>query len=361
MLSKTTFVQNFIAVSLEALPFLAFGFFIAGLLKAFVPDKWVIKVLGKESSSLMSPVKGALLGAPIPLCSCSVIPVATGLKQQGANKGALSAFLVSAPETGADSLSVSYALLGPVMMVARLCSALVTAVVTAWTVMAITGKDMPTKTPIKSQKSCCATQKAEPMPGQSGGQKKGQSPHIWYTFIAGQRHAFTTLLDDSFKYMMFALVLTALMKTYIPTDFFASYSYGIWAMILTVLISFPMYICASASTPIAAGLILSGVSPGVALVFMLAGPASNVATVVIARRLMGTVSAVIYVLAISIVSIIAGLLLNTIVDTQGWDIVAQASYGSVIPSQIAVALSVFVVLCTIKPLRPYLGLQAITD
>lgn len=344
-------IENFINVCLEALPFLALGFFIAGILKAFFANDVITKILGKDSSYMWSPIKGAILGAPIPLCSCSVIPVATTLKNQGANKGALTAFLVSAPETGADSLSISYALLGPIMMVARLISALSSAIITAYCVLALTGRDM---SPSHKDKSCCKTTPQAPAPCCS----KNLAKHpLWERFINGQRHAFTMLLDDTLKWMTIALALTAIMKTYIPTDFLAQHSYGVWAMVITVIISFPMYICASASTPIAAGLILTGVSPGVALVFMLAGPASNIATVTIVRRLMGTPTAILYTVCISICSIGAGLALNHLVTIYNWDIVAQASEHHIVHNTLAIVLSLFVIVCAIKPLRPYWGLE----
>lgn len=349
--SQGNLIANLISVSLEALPFLAFGYFIAGLLSVFIANKWVMKILGRESSALMSPIKGALFGTPIPLCSCSVIPVAIGLKKQGANKGSVTAFLVSAPETGADSLILSYVLLGPIMVIARLISALATAMITAWSVIAFTGNDMPADS--KEVKSCCATNKQNLS---SVANSDGNKPSIWQRFLFGQRHAFTTLLDDSFNYMIIALVLTALIKTYIPSDFLSQYSHGVWAMTLTVILSFPMYICASASTPIAAGLLLSGVSPGVALVFMLSGPASNIATVMVVKRLMSNTAALVYVLSISTVSVCAGLLLNDLVTRYQWDIIAQANAGSILPHEIAITLSLLVLICATKPLRPYIGL-----
>lgn len=352
--------DNAVGVFLDALPFLALGFFIAGLFKSFLPQQWVVKTLGGESSWFMSPVKGAVLGAPIPLCSCSVIPVVTELKKQGANKGSLTAFLVSAPETGADSLSLSYALLGPVMAIARLVSALVTAMATAWAVMLATGKKMPIfeeetppETPKKTNSSCCAKSSnnttTAPKPEHPKQSLLGQ-------FIMGQRYAFTKLLDDTMGYMVLALAFTAVMKTFVPITFLGQYSYGLLPMVLTVLVAFPMYVCASMATPISAWLILSGISPGVALVFMLAGPASNIATVAAVHAMMGLKSAVVYVLSVSTLSIGAGLTLNALLDIYNWDLLVQAGQGTILNPTIAIASSIFLVLCAIKPLRKYIGL-----
>lgn len=351
-------VQNFIAVCLDALPFLMLGFFMAGLLKSFVADRWVMRILGNPSSWVLSPIKGAVFGAPIPLCSCSVVPVAMELKKQGANKGALTAFLVSAPETGVDSLSLSYVLLGPIMVVARLISALMTAIITAWTVVLMTGKTMPIhNTAPDTDQGICKDkthEKGQPSPccDDCIPQKKGLGPQ----FIQGQRYAFTTLLDHTFKYMMIALLFTAIMRTFVPATFLGQHSYGLFPMVLAVLVAFPMYICASAATPIAAWLILSGISPGVALVFMLAGPASNMATFMAIRHMMGGWAMVIYVVCISALSILAGHTLNTLEALYNWNIIAQTGQGYILNKEIAIALSVFVVLCAIKPLRKYWGL-----
>ncbi len=348
-----SFLQNLYMVTLDALPFLALGFFIAGLLKSFVPDKWVLRVLGNPSSWFLSPLKGAVFGTPLPLCSCSVVPVVVELKKQGANKGSLVSFLVSGPETGADSLSLSYALLGPIMMVARLLSALATAIVTAWTVIVLTGKHMPTH---DTEDGACCTRSSHAHTQDSCRHTSNDSPKtLWYRFLMGQRCAFTNLLDDVFKYMVLALIFTAVMRTFVPATFLGQHSYGLFPMALAVLVALPMYVCASAATPIAAWLILSGISPGVALVFMLAGPASNIATLMVVSNMLGRSAMIVYVVSISVLSILAGQALNTLEAIYNWNILSQTGQGYILNKQIALALSIFIILCAIKPLRKYIG------
>ena len=334
--------NNLLSVMLEALPFLAFGFFISGILKSFVPNNLIAKHLGAEK--WYSPIKGAVLGAPIPLCSCSVIPVATGLRRGGAGKGSLTSFLISAPETGVDSLSISYAMLGPVIMLGRLISAVATAIITAWAVV-IGTKNIPMPEMPAEQKHTCKTTGQPQFTG-----------NIFQRFIRGQRYSFTTLLDDSFKYVMIALIITACIKTYVPSGIFTQYGDGFWAMLLMVIVGFPMYICASASTPVAVGLLMIGVSPGAALTFMLAGPASNLATVGVVARIMGKRAGVIYVIFICMLSIIAGMTLNELIDIYGWNVSYNQTGEPLVATPLAYTATGFVLLSAIRPLRRFIGL-----
>ena len=149
--------DNLFGVMLEALPFLAFGFFMSGLLKSFVPSNFIAKHLGRKLGFAYKE-NFAFLGTPIPLCSCSVIPVTMEMRRSGAGKGSVSSFLISAPETGFDSLSISYAMLGPLMTVTRLISALITAISTAWIIVFAT-RDNVMPEPEVEKSSCCASKK----------------------------------------------------------------------------------------------------------------------------------------------------------------------------------------------------------
>ncbi len=346
MLGESLLWQNTVSILLEALPFLGFGFCIAGILKAFVPDTLIAKYLGQEN--LWSPIKATMLGTPIPLCSCSVIPVATSLRRGGAGKGSITGFLISAPETGVDSLSLSYAMLGPVMLIARLISAIFTSIATAWAVVLGT-KNIPMRPMPEEQKTCCSASGAEV--------EKSQSQGVIAQFINGQRYAFTTLLDDSFKWVMVALVATIVIKTYVPTEFFTGYGDGIISMLVMVAISFPLYICASASTPVAVSLLLVGMSPGAVLVFMLAGPASNIATIGVVHKLLNRRSAIIYVVGVCVCSVLSGLALNWFVDLYDLDILAQVQQQTILHAWVSIPTTIFVLLSAIKPLRPYIGLS----
>ena len=329
------FFKHLVDIMLEAIPFLALGFFISGILKSFVPNDLIAKHLGAEK--WYSPIKGAVLGAPIPLCSCSVIPVAMGLRRGGAGKGSLSSFLISAPETGVDSLSISYAMLGPVIMVARLISAISTAIITAWAIV-IGTRNIPMPEMPGQEKDCCKTT------GQSqitGG--------IFNKFYQGQKYSFTTLLNDSFKYVMIALIITALIKTVVPQGIFTQYGDGFLAMLIMVVIGFPMYICASASTPVAVSLLLLGISPGAALTFMLAGPASNIATVGVVSKMMGKTASVIYVLFVCGMSIASGMIFNELLAIYDWQVYYNQTGQSLVPMSIAIPSTALVLICAMVP------------
>ena len=333
---------NFLEIMAEALPYLAFGFFVAGLLKSFIPIGMVAKYLGKDT--FFAPFKAALAGAPLPLCSCSVIPVVTQLRRAGAGRGSMASFLLSAPETGVDSIILSYGILGPIMMVARIIACLFSAIMTGWSVMALT-RNIPL-TPLKEEKD--------------GDAFKDDKHGFFARFVSGQRYAFTTLLDMTLKPVIIGLAITIVLKTYVPSDIFLKYGDGLPAMILMVVLGFPMYICASASTVFASGLLLVGVSPGAVLVFMLAGPASNIGTLYILRDIINKRAAIVYVVAVSIFSIISGLALNALDKAFSLNILGQVSRDNLLPMPVVVITSLLILIAAIKPLRPYIGLTTKT-
>jgi len=336
------FLNNLFDVMLEALPFLAFGFFISGLLRSFVPSNFIVKHLGKEN--WVSPIKAAFFGAPIPLCSCSVIPVTMEMRRGGAGKGSISSFLISAPETGFDSLSISYAMLGPLITVARLISALITAIFTGWAIAFGTRDTMMPKLETANN-SCCASEQDV----KCCDSKKPLKTNILKRFIEGQKYSFTTILNDSFKFVMIALIITALIKTVVPQGIFTQYGDGFLAMLVMVIIGFPMYICASASTPVAVSLLLLGVSPGAALAFMLAGPASNIATIGVVSKMMGKKASFIYLISVCGFSIGAGMIFNELLAIYDWKIDYNQSAHSIIPMPIAIFLTALVLFFALLP------------
>ncbi|MFI3246385.1 MAG: SO_0444 family Cu/Zn efflux transporter [Ferrimonas sp.] len=322
---------NFLDLFLDSAPWLLLGLFMAGMIKMFVPMSWMERQLGGNG---MKPViKAALFGAPLPLCSCGVIPAAVGLRRSGASKSATTSFLVATPETGVDSVSVSYVLLGPFMAVVRPIAAITSAIVAG---LLVGRDDTPPSskpasstqasgccsTPKKPQSSsCCGSKKssislqpmsANPMilqqpitrsrttatkasqtqasdAGCCGGHAPTPATHSKITekLWAGIVYASTDLVKDTTLWLLVGLFFAALVNTFIPASFLAQWGGGVLAMVVMVLVSIPMYICATASTPIAAGLLLAGVSPGAVLVFMMAGPATNIATLGVVRNELG--------------------------------------------------------------------------
>jgi len=294
-----SFLMHFYDLFLESAPWLLFGLLLAGLLKVFIPATWMNAQLGGHG--IKATVKAALIGAPLPLCSCGVIPAAIGLRRAGASKAATTSFLVSTPETGVDSISVSYVLLGPFMTIVRPIAAVFSAILAGLLV----GKDeeeekktdsccapktiscCSSETVQPTQSSCTANKSASVSSCCSSESKTKPSESVISKVRKGLTFSATDLVDDIALWLLVGLGFAALIQTYVSNDFLLQWGNGLIAMLVMVLISVPMYICATASTPIAAGLLLSGISPGAVLVFMLAGPASNIATLGIVRKELG--------------------------------------------------------------------------
>jgi uncharacterized membrane protein YraQ (UPF0718 family) len=266
------FIDHFIALFVESAPWLLMGFTVAGIMKVFIPTELLAKHLGEPG--LMATVKAALLGAPLPLCSCGVIPAALGLRRSGASKAATTSFLISTPETGVDSVTVSYAMLGPFMAVIRPIAAISTAIAAGLLV----GKDTDEPTSTAPIENCCALNS----PSDSH-QKESLPSRLKASF----QFTFVDLIRDISLWLLIGLGMAAVVKAYIPTEFLAQWGDGFMAFVVMALIGVPMYICALASTPIAAGLLFAGVSPGATLVFMLVGPATNIATIGLVKRELG--------------------------------------------------------------------------
>jgi uncharacterized membrane protein YraQ (UPF0718 family) len=316
-------------VLLESAPFVLLGFFVAGLLKAFLPDDFVARHLGGGSTA--SIFKAAVLGVPIPLCSCGVLPAAAGLKKQGAGKGAVTSFLISTPETGVDSIAVSWALLDPLMTIIRPVVAFFTAVA-AGIAVSFSEKHSGSERPETATASA-----AEPQEGCSSGcccsHKEPEQEGVARKFMKGMRFAFGDLLKDIGGWLFFGVLLAGVISVFLSPEIVSRYFSNEYLSILIMLaISVPLYVCATASTPIAAALALKGISPGAALVFLLAGPATNAAAITVIAKLIGRRATVVYVAVIVAMSFLAGITLNALyaslgIGITGW-LTASAHEGS---------------------------------
>ncbi len=300
------FIHNFILLFTESAPFLLLGLLLAGIIRQLIPDKWITRTLGKNSSV----VTAALIGTPLPLCSCSVIPTAMGIRRAGASKASTASFMVATPETGVDSIGVTFALMGPVMAIARPIAAIFSAIVAGKLVRWWDEETPPPQEPAKA--SCC------------GGMNKTK-PTILDKAQSVIQYGYGKLLSDFMGWLLIGLFFAALIQTFVPHTFLSQYGSGIFAMMLIVLISIPMYICATASTPIAAGLMLSGVSPGAALVFMLTGPATNIATLMVVKNELGIRSLAAYLTGVIASAIIMGLLFDALLEH--FDITLEINQG----------------------------------
>jgi len=297
-------------VLLESAPFVLLGFFVAGLLKAFLPDDFVARHLGGTGTA--SIVKAAAMGVPIPLCSCGVLPAAAGLKKQGAGKGAVTSFLISTPETGIDSIAVSWALLDPLMTLIRPVVAFFTAVA-AGIAVSFSEKRTGSETPEAAAEpqtsctsGCCCSSKPPEPEGLAGKLHKGM------------RFAFGDLLKDIGGWLFFGILLAGMISVFLSPEIVSRYlSNQYLSMLLMLAISVPLYVCATASTPIAAALALKGISPGAALVFLLAGPATNAAAITVIAKLIGRRATVVYVAVIVSMSFLAGIAVNMLYASLG--------------------------------------------
>ena len=310
-------LQNLFALFVESAPWLLLGLLIAGVMNEWVPIALLQKHMGDRGTG--SILKAAFIGAPLPLCSCGVIPAAVGLRRAGASKPATVSFLVSTPETGVDSISVSYALLGPVFAVVRPIAAIISAIYTAIVVKVLTRNEQGQSASSEAADSCCApkpvTSSCCPTATETVSCCDSQTPQTTNWLAASQRmlqFSFGKLLDDILVWLFIGLTLAAAIQTWVPTDFLTQWGDGFIAMLVMALIGVPMYICATASTPVALGFLAAGLSPGAVLVFMLAGPATNISTMGMIAKEMGTRTLMGYLFGVVSASILLGYGLNAL-------------------------------------------------
>jgi len=324
---------------LDASPYIIFGIVIAGLLKTFMSADYVAKHLGH--GRFKSVFKAALFGIPIPLCSCGVMPAAASLKKQGANNGATIAFLISTPESGVDSISVTYALLDPIMTVARPFAAFFSAVMAGLSESFFGRNDKPVPPPLLT------IQQATCLPSGNKGNEQGMFAKLKGCLSYG----FVELWGDLAIWFAFGVVLSGIITVWIPQEVMANYlGGGFTSMLIMLAAGIPIYICASASTPIAAALILKGVSPGAALVFLLVGPATNMASLSVLTGLLGKRATLRYLLVLSVCSVTSGLLLDNVYNWSNISakaVVGQA--GEFMPYPVQLAGAIILIVLSVKP------------
>lgn len=306
-------------VLLEAAPWVLLGFAAAGLLQVFVPEHLLARQLGGKS--LLSVLKAAVIGAPLPLCSCGVLPAALGLRRQGAGSGATTAFLIATPETGVDSVALTWALLGPVMAVARPLAALVSALGAGVLANALDreGEERPDGHlgELAARGCGCGCGTACPAPA--------ENPGPGARLRQGLRYVLDEMLADIGLWLLGGILVSGLIGALFPPDFLASFSRsGPWPYLTMLAAGIPLYVCATSSTPVAAALMLKGLSPGAALVFLLAGPATNAATLTVVLRVLGKRVAGAYLASIAVGALVLGWGLDLLLAATGWKITAQA-------------------------------------
>jgi len=329
----------------DAAVYILFGIIIGGLLKVFLSPSTVARHLGE--GRVTSVLKAGLFGIPLPLCSCSVLPAAAALKRQGANNGATAAFLISTPESGVDSISITYALLDPIMTVARPVAAFVAATTAGLSENLI---QAPGKTVQKPDLSC-------PVDGCCDGTNCPPSEHRRHHSLreklrAGIGFAFGDLWADLATWFFVGILIAGTITALVPDEWITSFlGGGLSSMLVMLGFGIPLYICATASTPVAAAMILKGVSPGAALVFLLVGPATNITSLTVLIRLLGKRATVIYLASIAGVAVAAGLAVDALYAA--WGISPIATIGraaELVPPWAQTSGAILLLALSIKPI-----------
>lgn len=319
-------LPNIGSILCESAVFIMFGFVIAGLLDAFVPADIVHRLL--SGSRRRSVLLATLIGVPLPLCSCSVLPAALTLRRNGAGKGATLAFLISTPETSATSVLLTYSLLGPLMAVFRPIASCVTALAAGLIENAFERRFPVAAEPQPEAQgaSCCQNKPAAEAPPDV------TVPRPLSRLRGAMRYAFVKLFDDIFGWILLGILAAAAIQTWLPRDVLLQLLGGpIQSMFLMLVIGVPLYICAEASTPIAAALILGGLNPGAALVLLLVGPATNIGSLGVLTQQFGRRSIIIYLATIIGVALFMGIVLDQLLIGRGFVSDIHVMHESLLP------------------------------
>jgi len=313
-------IVDFWATVAEMSPYLLFGFFVAGVLSVLVSQSLVERHLGGRG--VWPLLKASIFGVPLPLCSCGVIPVSMSLHKHGASKGATVAFLLSTPQTGVDSIFVTLSLLGPIFAVFRPVAALVTGIIGGTLVDVFESTKEAENSPSqKCTDECCSNDK-----------KTG-------IIVRGLKYGFVTLPRDIGKAMLVGLIIAAFISALVPDGFFAEYlGTGIFAIVVMMFLGIPVYVCATASVPVAAALIMKGLTPGAALVFLMTGPATNAASFFTIWKVLGRKTALIYLATVAGCALLGGILLDWFVEGVNFEVVMR--HGWMLPDIIKYASAI---------------------
>ena len=283
-----SFFTSLLNVVCEMAPYLLLGFLIAGVLHVFVPQRFYANYLSRKNR--LSVLWAALLGIPLPLCSCGVIPTAIGLRNEKASKGAIASFLIATPQTGIDSILATYSLMGLGFAIIRPMAALITGVCGGLLVNRLVSEEESSTVEDNCQLSIINCQ---------------------FKLFRVLKYAYYDMIRDIGLRLLIGLVVAALIQVAVPDEFFLSFAdEPLLQMLVILVIAVPMYICSTGSIPVAAALMMKGLSPGAALVMLMAGPAVNLASILVVHKSMGRRFTSIYLMTIVGFAVLFGLLLN---------------------------------------------------
>jgi uncharacterized membrane protein YraQ (UPF0718 family)/copper chaperone CopZ len=290
----SAFINELWVLLLEMAPYLLIGFLFAGILKVFFPKRLIRRYIGK--SDFRSVLNASLLGVPMPLCSCGVLPTGISFFKNGASRGSTVSFLVSTPQTGVDSIIATYAMLGLPLAILRPVIALFSGVL-GGTLTNYLGGSVDASVQLKNSRE----------------EEQGVR-----SFREMLRYGFVEMMQDISKWLIIGFLIAALLSVLIPDDFFVSTITNEYLSMLLILVaSIPLYVCATGSIPIAAVLLMKGLSPGAAIVFLMAGPATNAATMAVISNTMGRRTFWLYLLSIIGGALLFGSLVNELIP-RGW-------------------------------------------
>lgn len=310
----------------EMAPYILFGFLVAGLLQVFVDRRTMARHLAGRGWKPV--VKAALFGIPLPLCSCGVLPTAVALRRRGASKGATTSFLIATPQTGVDSIAATYSLLGPAFAIIRPVAALVGAVFGGAAVVRF-DSDNGAAAEIKDE--------ADAEPEIKGG--------VGSKLLAAVRYGFVDMVASVGGWLVVGLIIAALITVFVPDELFVGLSrYPILAMLAVVVVAVPMYVCATGSIPIALSLMMKGLSPGIAFVMLMAGPAANFASVMILSKTQGRRATAIYIGSVVLTALAFGIIIDYLLPGEWF---ALGHVGAMHCHEGAAAPGLFPTLCAV--------------
>lgn len=275
------YVNAFVSMLNGMSPYLLLGFFIAGVLHAFVPSAIYSRYLA--GTGLRSVATAAAFGIPLPLCSCGVLPTAVALRRSGASRAASTSFLIATPQTGVDSIAATYSMMGLPFAILRPVAALVTSLIGGLAV-----GHWERKGALDDDVAVDANYEFSELP-------RG----FWNKVLETFKYGFFDMMQSIGRWLLIGLVVATLITVLLPDDFFSTYArWPLLNMFIIVLVAVPMYVCATGSIPIAAALMLKGMSPGCALVLLMAGPAANMASMFVVNNAFGRKATIVYLLSI---------------------------------------------------------------
>lgn len=321
------FFSELIKLTNEMSVYLLMGFLFAGILHVFIKKDTISRYLGKRN--LKSVLYASILGIPLPLCSCGVIPTGISFYRDGASKGSTVSFLISTPQTGVDSILVTYSLMGLPFTIIRPIIALITGVFGGFVT------NLSDKTPEKETECInCSCDDDEDIGKNS--------------FVKMLKYGFVEFLNDISNWLVIGLVLAALISVLIPDNFFRDQiGNDFLGMLIILVASVPFYVCATASVPIAVVLLMKGISPGAALIFLMAGPATNIATMTILGNTLGRKTLIMYLLSIIGGALVFGLLIDNLLNPE-WFLSSirfhSESHQHLLPDWIRIGSSILLVL-----------------